>query len=213
MNINELKKWAEEQNVSTRIIESFKKLLINLKKHDPIEYHECVGELNIEKLIFEVHTVSLNLGNWPMCNYNSVSVEMRVNNNDIQIAKYKLVFSFNGDPIDDFVDFLPNFKESIIGEEKYPDLLFEHYIVTSNTSHIQLTKAGFTELANLYKTFEPDSVERLISEITLISDNNDWEYFSNLANELGVYGLSSDILKEMAEVAVQVLKYESGENN
>lgn len=59
----------------------------------------------VEELFMELHTISLNLGNWPECNCNTVSASMRVFYEDERIFKYTSVFSLSGEDEDDFVDF------------------------------------------------------------------------------------------------------------
>ncbi len=106
MNIDELKQWAEVQNISDRIIGSFKKFLQNYELDDPIEYAEVMKGIDKENLKYHVHTISLNLGNWPECSYNTVSGSMDVYFGEKQIAKYKVFYLFSGEVEDDIADFL-----------------------------------------------------------------------------------------------------------
>lgn len=106
MNIEELRIWGETHNISRRTIESFKKLLINYELDDPVEYNAVMNEIDKENLIYDVHTISLNLGNWPKCSYNTVSASMRVFFGNRQIAKYRVYYLFSGEAEDDIVDFL-----------------------------------------------------------------------------------------------------------
>ncbi|OPX41908.1 hypothetical protein CLHUN_42220 [Ruminiclostridium hungatei] len=106
MNIDEVKQWADTQNISCRIIGSFKKLLQNYELDDPIEYAEIMDGIDKEKLRYNVHTVSLNLGNWPECSYNTVSASMRVFFCEKQIANYSVYYLFSGEVEDDIVEFL-----------------------------------------------------------------------------------------------------------
>lgn len=52
-----------------------------------------------------MHTVSLNLGNWPKRTYNNVSVSMKVFYNEKKIVSYKVLYDFSGEEEDDFVEF------------------------------------------------------------------------------------------------------------
>ncbi len=106
MDIDELKKWAETQNISSRIIDSFKKLLHNYELDDPAEYSEVMNGIDKENLRYNVHTVSLNLGNWPECSYNTISASMRVFFGERQIANYSAYYLFSGEAEDDIVDFI-----------------------------------------------------------------------------------------------------------
>lgn len=105
MEINELKNWAKEHNVDKRIIESFKGLLVNYKRDESAEYSKIMNGIIEENMTYEVHTISLNLGNWPDCTYNTVSASMRVYYQEKQIANYKVLYLFSGEVEDDFVDF------------------------------------------------------------------------------------------------------------
>ncbi len=106
MNIEELKDWAENHNVSDRIIDSFKKLLQNYELDDPAEYHEIMNGIDKERLNYNVHTISLNLGNWPECSYNTVSASMRIYLGKRQFANYRVYYLFSGEAEDAVVDFL-----------------------------------------------------------------------------------------------------------
>lgn len=106
VDIFELKKWAETHNISSRIIDSFKNLLLNYELDDPAEYAVVMNGIDKESLRYHVHTVSLNLGNWPECSYNTVSASMRVFFGEKQIAKYCVYYLFSGEVEDDIVDFL-----------------------------------------------------------------------------------------------------------
>lgn len=105
MNIEELKKFAEERNLSERTIKDFQYLLKNYQADDPEEFDEVFNGIDIQKLYYEVQTVSLNLGNWPECTYNNVSVSMGVYYNEKKIASYKVLYRFSGEEEDDFVEF------------------------------------------------------------------------------------------------------------
>lgn len=106
MDVGELKKWAETQKISTRIIESFENLLINYELEDPVEYAEVMNGIDKKHLRYNVHTVSLNLGNWPECSYNTISASMRVFFGEKQIANYRVFYLFSGEVEDDIIDFL-----------------------------------------------------------------------------------------------------------
>lgn len=106
MNINELREWAKDNDVANRIISSFKKLLKNYELEDNIEYDQIMKGIDVNNLRYNVHTVSLNLSNWPECSYNTVSVSMRVFFKEKQIANYSVFYLFSGEAEDDLFEFL-----------------------------------------------------------------------------------------------------------
>lgn len=105
MNFTELKEWAEKHDIVQRTKDAFLVLLENYKKDDPLDYEKVIGNKDVNAMFFEVYRVSLNLGNYPRCDYNSVSADMRVWYNDEHIVNYKVFYEFNGDYKDDQVDF------------------------------------------------------------------------------------------------------------
>ncbi|SHL12907.1 hypothetical protein SAMN02745136_04136 [Anaerocolumna jejuensis DSM 15929] len=60
--------------------------------------------IRIEELSLQMHTISLNLGNWPECSYNTVSASMWIRHKGKQIASYKTLYTFDGEAEDDFFD-------------------------------------------------------------------------------------------------------------
>ena len=104
MNIVELKNWATEYKLEERTKTSFFKMLENYKLDNPEEYQNVFGNIKMDELSLQIHTVSLNLGNWPECSYNTVSSSMWIHYKERQIASYKALFSLNGEAEDDFFD-------------------------------------------------------------------------------------------------------------
>lgn len=90
-------------------------------------------------------------------------------------------------------------------DNKYPENYFEHYIVSFSSTGQTLDKTGFENLARLYIDIEgSDTFSELIKEIQLIKENDDWSYFEEKARDFEIKDLSTDKLKEMAEVAIKV---------
>ncbi len=106
MNVEELKKWAIEHIIEERTKASFYKMLNNYKIDNPEEYVEILGNICINELSLQIHMVSLNLGNWPECSYNTISASMRIKYNGKQIANYKTLYTLDGEDEDDFFDIL-----------------------------------------------------------------------------------------------------------
>ena len=106
MRIAELKSWAIEHNIEERTKTSFYKMLQNYKIDNPEEYFDIFKNICLDQLSLQVHSVSLNLGNWPECSYNTVSASMRIHYNRKQIANYKTLYTLDGEAEDDFFDVL-----------------------------------------------------------------------------------------------------------
>ncbi len=104
MNIEELKDWGKNNLIEQRTVKTFKQFLKNYEIDNPIEYCEVFGKVNINELKYQIHTISMNLGNWPECSYNTVSAPMWAFYNEKQICSYKILYTFDGVPEDDFFD-------------------------------------------------------------------------------------------------------------
>ncbi|WP_141503873.1 hypothetical protein [Paenibacillus luteus] len=90
-------------------------------------------------------------------------------------------------------------------DNKYPENYFEHYIVSFYSTGQTPDKNGFENLARLYIDIEGiDTFSELIKEIQLIKENDDWSYFDEIARDFEVKDLSTNKLKEMADVAITV---------
>ncbi|MCP4162965.1 MAG: hypothetical protein GY760_23125 [Deltaproteobacteria bacterium] len=77
MQIDELKNWVKEHNIESRTKTYFLEWMENYKIEEPDEYLEVMKDLKVDDFFFELHTISLNLGNWPECDCNTVSASMR----------------------------------------------------------------------------------------------------------------------------------------
>jgi ribosomal protein L19 len=96
---------------------------------------------------------------------------------------------------------------NIMDNNKYPENYFEHYIVSFSGIGQTPDKAGFEKLARLYIDIEGlDAFSELIKEIQIINENNDWSYFESVIEDFEIKGLDTVKLKEMADVAIKVLK-------
>lgn len=104
MNIEELKEWVMKNSIEEKTVEAFEGFLKNYESGNPEEYGEVFGTINKKELVYQIHTISMNLGNWPKCNYNTVSASMWVFYNEKQICSYKALYTFDGVPEDDFFD-------------------------------------------------------------------------------------------------------------
>ncbi len=104
MSIEELKEWVKKHSIERKTVEAFEGFLINYEIDNPKEYCKVFGIINKKDFKYQIHTISMNLGNWPECNYNTVSASMWVFHNEKQICSYKTLYTFDGVPEDDFFD-------------------------------------------------------------------------------------------------------------
>lgn len=88
--------WVEEYNITTRTVEAFNKLLENYKSDDPDVYAEVMKGIDVENLTYYVQTVPLNLGNWPDCDYNTISASMSVYHDKKRLQTVRLFTCFQG---------------------------------------------------------------------------------------------------------------------
>ena len=104
MNIDELMEWVEKHSIEEKTAAAFKGFLLNYEINNPKEYSEVFGNIDKNVLKYQIHTISMHLGNWPKCNYNTISASMWVFYNDKQICSYKVLYTFDGVAEDDFFD-------------------------------------------------------------------------------------------------------------
>lgn len=89
-------------------------------------------------------------------------------------------------------------------EERYPDGYFDHYIAMFQS---EINEDGFREHANTYIMIEGlDEFEKLVDEIYLIEENNDWELFVDLAKEYEKEYLKLQNIKSLAKTALDIWK-------
>ncbi|WP_139994041.1 hypothetical protein [Paenibacillus paridis] len=90
-------------------------------------------------------------------------------------------------------------------DNMYPENYFEHYIFSFSSTGQTSDIIGFENLARLYIDIEgSDTFSFLIDEIQLIKENDDWSYFDKIARDFDIKDLTTNKLKEMADVAITV---------
>jgi nicotinic acid phosphoribosyltransferase len=104
LNINEIKKWAKKHNIEERTKKDFFEFLDNYKLECSDEYQEIFSNISKKDLKLQIHKVSLNLGNWPECSYNTISVSMWIFYKEKQLANYKALYTLDGEDEDDFFE-------------------------------------------------------------------------------------------------------------
>ena len=100
LNIEELKEWSQENDIEKRTKDGFWKTLNNYQLESPKEYQNVFGNIKIEHICLEVNTISLNLDNWPECNYITVGTYMPIIysliDRDKCLGDYKMLFNLDG---------------------------------------------------------------------------------------------------------------------
>ncbi|CAM4504859.1 hypothetical protein FHS16_005687 [Paenibacillus endophyticus] len=92
-----------------------------------------------------------------------------------------------------------------MADNKYPENYLEHYIVSFSSTGQTPDKIGFENLARLYIDIEGSGTfSELVKEIQLIKENDDWSYFDEIVRDFEIKDLSTNKLKEMADVAITV---------
>jgi hypothetical protein len=92
-------------------------------------------------------------------------------------------------------------------EERYPDGYFDHYIAMFQS---EVNEDGFREHANMYIMIEGlDEFKKLVDEILLIEEKNDWEMFVDLAREYDKEYLNLEKIKSLAKTTVDIWKTEN----
>ncbi|GEM_PF-1604164 len=106
MDIKHIIRWAKEYSIELKTLEFFKEFLSKYEKDNFEEYKYIFGEIDKKDLEYQIHTISLNLGNWPECNSNTISASMWVSYRKKQICTYSVYYTFAGVPVNYFYDTL-----------------------------------------------------------------------------------------------------------
>lgn len=100
--VDELKKWAVNYNISERAIAGFWKSYSTYMIDSPEEFDEVFGNTKQEDIILDIRYISLNLGNWPECNNNTILacipivIETGKEISYKEIGYYKLILNLDG---------------------------------------------------------------------------------------------------------------------
>jgi hypothetical protein len=101
LNIDEIKEWVSEYQVVERAVKGFWKNVENYSVDEPGEFAETFGEFDKEQLTVGISKISLNLGNWPECSYNTVSTRIPIVYKEKTLGHYELYFTLSGEVEDD----------------------------------------------------------------------------------------------------------------
>ena len=102
--IKELKKYIEENNLIGKAKESFWIAFDNWKKSDSIRYSKKFHGINEENLELYIHCVGIRAAEWPTCDYNHVTISIRILYEKQELGAYVVWFSLSDESLDD--DFL-----------------------------------------------------------------------------------------------------------
>ena len=105
--IEELKKYVIENDLCNKAIEGFWIAFNNWKMNHPDSYAETFCNIPIDTLNVFVHSIGLRSSEWPDCDYNHVTVSIKVHHNGQGFANYVAWFSLNdGVDDDDFLEII-----------------------------------------------------------------------------------------------------------
>lgn len=102
--IKELKEYIKENNLISKAKESFWIAFSNWKKSDPIGYSKKFHGKNEACLELYIQCVGLRSADWPNCEYNHVTISIRILHNEEEVGTYIVWFSLSDESLDD--DFL-----------------------------------------------------------------------------------------------------------
>lgn len=102
--IEELKNYVIENNLINKAKECFWRAFNNWKQENPERYAEKFQDIDEKNLELYVQCVGLRAAAWPECDYNHVTVSMRILHNSKkceELGTYIIWFSLNGNEEDD----------------------------------------------------------------------------------------------------------------
>jgi len=90
-------------------------------------------------------------------------------------------------------------------EEKYPEVLFAHFIALFGG---EMTRKAYRQHAEQAMIIEGEEyLSALAKEMNLIEKNQDWDYFIQFAKEVGVLNIGVKEIAEMKEEIVNLIKH------
>ena len=99
--IEELKKYVSENNLQNRAIDGFWINFNNWKHLNPMDYAEKFSNITPEDLDVFVHSIGLRSSEWPICNYNHVTINVLIHHEDRYMGRYIFFSSLDSDVDDD----------------------------------------------------------------------------------------------------------------
>ncbi|TVX93799.1 hypothetical protein [Paenibacillus agilis] len=109
MNSNELKEWANNNDIKKQVVDCFWKCLENYMNEDPSEFEEYFKEYNSELIELVYYKLSMSIRNWDTfeTDYNEncefIEVIIKIQYNNKYIGYYKLLYNFGGEIFDDYL--------------------------------------------------------------------------------------------------------------
>lgn len=103
MGTNELKKWIIDHNVEVEILKHFDESFSDYKINCLEEFNchfPCFKQSDLSKYLYKV---SLTLIGWGESEQECIIVFLRIKYKDDYAGEYKLVYSFEGDIINDYL--------------------------------------------------------------------------------------------------------------
>ena len=102
--IEQLKTYVEENNLLDKALERFWIAFNNWKSDYPESYSEKFSNIPLNAMNVFVHSIGIKSSQWPECNFNHVTVNVKAYYENHALADYVAWFSLSDDVDDD--DFL-----------------------------------------------------------------------------------------------------------
>lgn len=103
LDINEFKRLIIDKDIERRTLQYFWQNVETYQQEESVEFVKAFGDSFIkDNLDVEIQSISINLGNWPLCNYNHIVVIIRFGYKNRSIGEYKALFTFAGEVDDDY---------------------------------------------------------------------------------------------------------------
>lgn len=102
--INELKAYIEQNNLHDKAIEYFWAAFNNWKHDHSEDFEKKFKDIPIDSINVFVHSIGLRSSEWPDCDYNHVTINVKVHYDNHAFVDYIVWFSLSDDVDDD--DFL-----------------------------------------------------------------------------------------------------------
>lgn len=103
MNTNELISWAKDKKVEERSIEGFWRTFESYRIECTKEFERYFGIFDKNKLEIKLKRISLDVGDWPRCNYNHVVSYLPIIYMGKELGKYNVLFKLSGETYDDYL--------------------------------------------------------------------------------------------------------------
>ncbi|MDR2939041.1 MAG: hypothetical protein LBV08_01835 [Clostridiales bacterium] len=104
MDIVKLKNEIDDFDIPKKSITLFWDTLQKYRDENFDEYHKYFKNDDTDKFYIQISSISLELGNWPDCNYNHLVSRIPIWYDNIHIGDYLVMFTLDGKIDDDMLN-------------------------------------------------------------------------------------------------------------